>query len=130
MLCNGIINRPVAVPTREFMLSQSDKCEKFIKLFLEIVDKRQLDSRVHELQQKLEQHGSTEELQNAYNKIDAEIQEVILAAAKKTVRKKYGYARSPTLGEKGITLNFWKSILSSKLRGTDFSIRTTTLANN
>jgi hypothetical protein len=48
--------------------------------------------------------------------------------AKKVVRKKYGYARSPTLGVHGIALNFWKSILSSKLRHTDFSKRTIALA--
>jgi hypothetical protein len=42
ILFNGIINRPVAVPSREFMLAQADKCEKFLKLFLEIVEKRRL----------------------------------------------------------------------------------------
>jgi hypothetical protein len=84
--------------------------------------------RVYSLRDKFEQEGPTAELEAAYNKLDAEIQEVLLAVAKKVVRKKYGYARSPVLGEHGIALNFWKSILSSTLRHTDFSKRTVTLA--
>jgi mannitol/fructose-specific phosphotransferase system IIA component (Ntr-type) len=66
---NSIINRPVAVPNREFMLAQADKCEKFLKLFFEIAETRQFEAHVYALHDKFEQNGPTEQLQQAISSL-------------------------------------------------------------
>jgi hypothetical protein len=43
LLFDGQVNRPVRVPSREFMLAQADKCEIFLKQFKEIA--RELNFR-------------------------------------------------------------------------------------
>lgn len=63
---------------------------------------------------RLEIKGHTEELVRMYNILDNEIQERILATVKKVVKKKFGYARSPALGDAGFKANFWKSVHSAK----------------
>ena len=113
-LFQGIVNRPVRVPCREFVLAQADKCENFIKQFLEYCEECNFKSRVISLNTRLEIEGPTEELVRMYNILDNEIQERILATAKKVVKKKFGYARSPALGDAGFKVNFWKSVHSAK----------------
>ena len=113
-LFQGLINRPVRVPSREFILSQADKCKKFIDEFRSIVKKRNFDSRARTLYRRFQNEGTSIELEKLYNILDKEFQEQLLHVAKTIVRKKYGYNRSPELCQAGQTVNFWKSMYSSK----------------
>jgi hypothetical protein len=60
--------------------------------------------------------GPSELLVLEYNNLDREIGKRIIQCAKRFIKKKYGYSRSPELGAAGMVLNFWKSVLSSKQR--------------
>eukprot|EP00956_Cyclotella_meneghiniana_P016019 scaffold25072_cov68-Cyclotella_meneghiniana.AAC.2 len=110
---DGHLNRPVRIPSREFILAQSDKCEKFMKVFLEQAELHNYGTRIERLCEKFKQ-GVTEALIREYNNLDQQIQNSILHAAKKTIKKKFGYNRSPRLGKAGYGVNFWKSVLSAK----------------
>jgi hypothetical protein len=114
LLFQGLINRPVRVPTREFVLAQADKCELFVKGFKEIAVQRKFQSRAARLYAEFERGGATDSLVREYNILDNEIQEHLLEVASARVKRKYGYNRSPDLGKAGMKLNFWKAILSSK----------------
>jgi hypothetical protein len=102
------------VPTREFVLAQADKCELFVKGFKEVAAQRKFQSRTVWLYAEFERCGATESLVREYNILDNEVQEHLLEVASARVKQKYGYTRSPELGKAGMTLNFWKAILSSK----------------
>ena len=113
-LFQGLINRPVRVPSREFILAQADKCDKFLKMVRELT--RDVPNRVNRLVHNFRRNGLTNQAIEEYNNLDKTIHEALIAAAKKTIRKKFGYRRSPDLGEAGLKVNFWKSIKSSIYR--------------
>jgi hypothetical protein len=116
LLFDGQVNRPVRVPSREFMLAQADKCEIFLKQFKEIVRELNFRKRIDSIESRMGVVGPSETLTREYNNLDREIVERILQCAKKCIKKKYGYSRSPELGAAGMVVNFWKSVLSSKQR--------------
>jgi exonuclease III len=89
-LFQGLINRPVRVPSREFILSQADKCKKFIDEFRSIATKQNFDSRAKLLYLRFQTEGPSIELERLYNILDKEIQDQLLHVAKTIVRKKYG----------------------------------------
>ena len=113
-LFQGLVNRPVRVPSREFILSQADKCKKFTDEFRSIASKRNFDTRAKRLYRRFQEEGPSTELEKLYNILDKEIQEQLLHVAKTIVRKKYGYSRSPELCYAGQMVNFWKSMYFSK----------------
>ena len=113
-LFQGIVNRPVRVPCREFVLAQADKTSKFLKFFKEKATECNFAARTYDLQRRFAANGPTPELERLYNNLDQEIQRRILQAAKKTIKKKFGYARSPDLCDAGYKVNFWKSVHSAK----------------
>ena len=111
----GQLNRPVRIPSREFILAQSDKCEKFMEVFLEQAERHQFKRRIERLSEKFKSGGAIKELVTEYNNLDKQIQDSMLHAAKKTIKKKFGYNRSMALGTAGYAVNFWKSVLSAKM---------------
>jgi hypothetical protein len=56
-LFQGRINRPVRVPTREFILAQADKCKMFLDGFKQIASERRFEYRVNQLYEKLQLEG-------------------------------------------------------------------------
>lgn len=72
--------------------------------------------RARRLYTKFQLEGPSAELIREYKILDEEIQESILHVAGKTVRKKYGYSRSPELCSAGQAVNYWKSVYSLKRR--------------
>lgn len=125
-LFQGLINRPVRIPSREFIIAQADKCEKFLEE-VKILTK-DIPFQVNQLVETFRRFGATEYAIKEYNKLDKIIHESILAAAKKTVHKKIGYKRSPELGEAGMKVNFWKSIKSSIYRRSQPPVATVKMA--
>ncbi|KAL7502579.1 hypothetical protein ACHAXN_000520, partial [Cyclotella atomus] len=113
-LFQGLINRPVRVPSREFILAQADKCEKFLTMVRKLT--KDVPMQVDGIVATFRRNGSTHQAIEAYNRLDMSIYEAFIAAAKKTIHKKSGYNRSPDLGEAGLRVNFWKSIKSSIYR--------------
>jgi hypothetical protein len=116
LLFDGQVHRPVRVPNREFMLSQADKCEIFMKAFKKLASDCNFRRRVESIEARMAAIGPSETLVLEYNNLDSEIVRRILECAKKCIKKKYGYARSPELGAAGLVLNFWKSVHSAKSR--------------
>jgi hypothetical protein len=116
LLFDGQVHRPVRVPNREFMLSQADKCEIFMKAFKKLANDCNFRKRVESIEARMAAIGPSESLVLEYNNLDSEIVRRILECAKKCIKKKYGYARSPELGAAGLVLNFWKSVHSAKQR--------------
>jgi hypothetical protein len=45
-LFQGLINRPVRIPCREFILAQADKCKRFIDEFKKIAAAKDFSGRV------------------------------------------------------------------------------------
>lgn len=110
----GKLNRPVRIPSREFILAQSDKCQSFLEAFKEQAEIHQFKRRIESLRSRLTAAGSTPALVREYNNIDKQIQDAILSAAKRTIKKKYGYCRSLNLGKAGMGVSFWKSVHSAR----------------
>jgi hypothetical protein len=115
-LFQGLINRPVRIPCREFILSQADKCKKFIDEFRKMAIEMDFAGRVLQIVPRFRLYGTTRVVVQAYNHLDKDIWDAILFAAKKTIKKKFGYPRSPDLGRAGMEVNFWKSVKSAVLR--------------
>jgi hypothetical protein len=72
--------------------------------------------RVLQIVPRFRLYGTTRVVVQAYNHLDKDIWDAILFAAKKTIKKKFGYPRSPDLGRAGMEVNFWKSVKSAVLR--------------
>jgi hypothetical protein len=68
-LFDGLLNRPVRVPNREFLLAQADKQMKFLKAFHSRTEQCKFKSRVLQLASLFRQHGPR------YNDLDEEIQQ-------------------------------------------------------
>jgi hypothetical protein len=45
-LFQGLINRPVRIPCREFILAQADKCKKFIDEFRKLAEEQDFVRKV------------------------------------------------------------------------------------
>ena len=115
-LFQGLVNRPVRIPCREFILSQADKCKKFIDVFRKVATEMDFAGRVSQIVLSFRLHGPTMPVIQAYNNLDRDIWDAILSTAKKTIKKKFGYSRSPDLGRAGMEVNFWKSVKSAVFR--------------
>ena len=115
-LFRGIQNRPVISPSREFILEQADKCEAFVLAFRKLASEKKFQERAIALSKAMHCHGATETLVSRFQILDKEVQECLLAVARKVVKKKFGYQRSPVLTREGMTLHFWKAVLSAKRR--------------
>eukprot|EP00956_Cyclotella_meneghiniana_P018458 scaffold30735_cov52-Cyclotella_meneghiniana.AAC.5 len=111
----GKMNRPVRIPSREFILAQTDKCVLFLEAFKEQAQIHQFQRRAESLRDRLQAMGATPSLVQEYNNLDKQIQDAILFAAKKTIKKKYGYCRSLNLGKAGYKVSFWKSINTMRI---------------
>lgn len=116
MLFEGLVNRPVRVPNREFILAQADKKKIFLDAFKEKAKECRFSERARQLQAAFETHGKSPALVLQYNNLDREVQRRIIECASKHVKKKFGYNRSEALGKAGQLVSFWKSILSSRRR--------------
>ena len=113
-LFNGIINRPMHHPAREFKLEQADRVEKFIKRFRELAEDRKLAEGVRKLAADFAKYGSDENMVKRYQAMDKQICQYMIAAAQ-FIKGRCGYVRSPTLTDASVQLHFWKSIRSCKL---------------
>ena len=80
-LFRGVMNRPVLNPSREFVVEQADKAEKFIKKFKEFVEEKKFDTRTKKLAEDFAKHGASEKNIETYQILDAEVIECIRAAA-------------------------------------------------
>jgi hypothetical protein len=116
MLFEGLVNRPVRVPNRKFILAQADKQKVFLEAFKEQAKDCPFSEHVHRLRAELGTHGESPALALQYNNLDREIQRRIIECASKHVKKKVGYNRSKALGRAGQCVSFWKSVHSSRLR--------------
>jgi hypothetical protein len=115
-LFGGLLNRPVLVPHREFLLAQADKCQRFLQEFWSRAETCQFKRRVLDLQSSLARYGPTPSLVKTYNDMDAEIQLRLIECAAQCIKRKFGYHRSPALGMAGKAVNFWKSMDSAHKR--------------
>ena len=117
-LFRGIQNRPVINPSREFILKQADKCEAYVLAFRQLAEEKKFKDRVIALSKSMHANGATEPLRTCYHILDKEIQECLLAVARKVAKKKFGYQRSPVLTRDSMLLHFWKAVISAKHRNT------------
>ena len=110
----GRLHRPVDVQSREFTIEQADKQKKFIEEFKVIWTHQNIAERVVDIAKQLEKHGPTTALIKIYHQIDRDIIRGMLTSAKRSVKKKFGYQRSPALSREGSLLLIWKSVGSAK----------------
>jgi hypothetical protein len=80
-----LINRPVRIPSREFILAQADKCEKFLKVVRKLT--KDVPNQVDRIVNNFRRNGLMHQAIEEYNKLDKTIYEAIIAAAKKTIHK-------------------------------------------
>jgi hypothetical protein len=127
-LFDGLLNRPIRVPNRVFLLVQADKQIKFLKAFHSRTEQCKFKSRVLQLASLFRQHGPAPSLVKRYNDLDEEIQQRLVECAALCIKKKFGYTRSPAFGLAGKNVNFWKSIDSASRRRKEPPARTLKMA--
>jgi hypothetical protein len=98
------------------MICQDDKKLGFTTLARTQFILHKISERVMKLAADFTEHGPTATNIITYVKLDKEIIELIICAAKKAGRKKFGYTRSPDLVRAGQLLMLYKCLLSCKLR--------------
>ena len=81
-LFNGIMNRPVLSPPREFTLEHADKVEKFTDRFQTLAEEKRFKERVMKLASAFEKYGATQTNLDTFQGLDTEIMECLLSAAK------------------------------------------------
>lgn len=111
LLFRGIINRPTEIHSREFMICQDNKKLSFTTLARTQFILHKIPERVMKLAADFTEHGPTVTNITTYAKLDKEIIELIICAAKKAGRKKFGYTRSPDLVRAGQLLMLYKCFL-------------------
>ena len=92
-----MINHPVSVHSREFMVSHTDTKMAFQKLMIKNMRKNRTKERVFELARRFLQEGRIDENEYSYQALDKQITQAALAAAKKVGQRKYGYMRNGKL---------------------------------
>ena len=115
-LFKGIINRPTEIHCREFIIEQTDKQLLFTTMARTLFNNHKIAERVMALAASFVEHGTTDENIAAYVKLDTEIIDLIVSAAKQTSRRKFGYTRSEELTTAGQLLILYKCLLSCKRR--------------
>ena len=113
-LFRGILNRPVDLPSREFLLTQADKTLKFTCILRRLQEEHKIRERVFKLARCFAEHGKTADNVKKYQTIDKEHTELILCAASQAGHKEFGYVRSKLLTEAGQTVILYKALLSCK----------------
>jgi hypothetical protein len=106
LLFKGLINRPTDMHAREFLLEQDDKKLRFTTQARTYFTEHRIPERVFQLAAQFTEHGATSQNIRTYKKLDTEIIELTVAAAKKSSRKNFGYTRSidlTTAGHNNIT---------------------------
>ena len=115
-LFKGIINRPTEIHCREFVIEQTDKKLLFTTMGRTLFNNHKIPERVMALAADFVATGATEENIAKYTKLDTEIIDLIVSAAKQTSRRKFGYSRSEELTTAGQLLILYKCLLSCKRR--------------
>ncbi|KAL7524524.1 hypothetical protein ACHAWF_002609, partial [Thalassiosira exigua] len=118
-LFQGVMNRPIPMHSREFIIEQDDKVEVFVSEVIRICKVYRLRERVFELCTNFAKFGKTKQNVAKYQQLDKEIREAAMAAAKKTSKKKFGYMRSPELTTAGQMLIMYKMCLDCSARGAE-----------
>ena len=113
-LFRGVVNRPIDLTSREFMLTQADKVLTFTCILRRLQEEHKIRERVFKLARCFAEHGKTEDNVQKYQAIDREHKELILCAASKAGHKEFGYARSKLLTEAGQVVILYKALLSCK----------------
>lgn len=93
-LFRGLVNRPVEIHSREFMIEQTDKMLAFTCILRRLQNEHKIKERVFDLARCFVEHGPIQCNIRKYQKIDTEHRELILCAAAQAGHKKYGYMRS------------------------------------
>ena len=120
-LFRGLTHRPTEIHSREFMIEQADKKLKFTCIARTKFNEHKIPERVFKLVAAFAEHGATSKNLKQFMQLDKEIVNLIIAAAKKACKKKYGYTRSPALVTAGQTLVLFKAILDCKARKSELS---------
>jgi hypothetical protein len=116
LLFKGLINRPTDLFARELLLEQIDKKLRFTTLARTYFIQHKIAERVFQLAAWFAEHGATALNMQHYRKLDDEIIELTIAAAKKAGRKNFGYMRSEDLTTAGQMLILLKCLMNCKLR--------------
>ena len=80
------------------------------------IKQNQIKEKVFLLAQKFIEHGHTKVNDNVYQKLDTEITQMALAAAKKVARRNFGYTRNDEMIHHGRNVILYKMICECKVR--------------
>ena len=123
----GLINRPPVAHSREILIEQEDKVQKFLREVQARFDEHTLAERVFELAKSFAEAGPSQENIDRYNKLYGQFLELVRGAAKKIGKKKHGYARSTQLATAGTHVLLWKYVIDCRHRGAPPTKKLTTL---
>ena len=116
MLFRGLVNRPTEIHSRQFMVEQTDKKLVFTTVARTYFLRHKIPTRVFKLVALFAELGPTSANIRKFRRLDEEIISLIKAAAGKTLKKKFGYMRSPELATAGQILCLYKCIQSCLIR--------------
>lgn len=116
LLFRGIINRPVDIHSREFMIEQTDKTKQFQKETEKAVKENKIKEKVFKMAVSFARRGRTKRNVVMYQKLDEQIKNMARGTAAKVGKKKYGYMRNRDLTLAGQMLILYKMMLDCKDR--------------
>ncbi|KAL7526947.1 hypothetical protein ACHAWF_001979 [Thalassiosira exigua] len=114
ILFRGLINRPVDVHSREFLMAQSDKIKIFLEKLIPDLHAHKIRNKAGELITIFAEEGLTPHNEAKYHKVVEEIHRNIMGAVAAVGKKKYGYMRFPDLTLQGRLLVAHKQFLDCK----------------
>ena len=120
-LFQGILNRPLPAHSREILIEQDDKVQDFLSTLHPLLDSHNFEARVACLANSFATNGLTLTNTSQYNDLYGQFLELTRGVATRIGRKKYGYARSPTLTHAGMLLITYKQILDCRIRDSPYS---------
>ena len=113
----GLINRPPMAHSREILVEQEDKVQKFLREVTARFSEHTVQERVYAMARAFVEKGATQENITKYNKLYGQFIELVQGAAKKVGKKKHGYVRSRPLATAGTHVLLYRYANDCRQRG-------------
>ena len=110
----GIVHRPITTKSRDFVLAQSEKVQKFLDELVPSAKRENYKTRVTKLAKSFSKHGPTHNNVRVYQQIYNSFLELAGATTASMVKRRFGYERLQELTTKGQLLLIHKNILDCK----------------
>ena len=116
VLFQGVINRPVQLHSREFLIEQDDKVQQFLQEFIKKLETAKIAEKTFSMARSFVSTSDHTELIGLYHAIYGEFLDLGNGTAQRVGRKKFGYMRSERLTQVGRFYLLYKHALDCRRR--------------